>query len=331
MSIVEKIRLPHHGRMPPLDGATTWLNSGPLTAAALRGHVVLIDFGTYTCINWLRTLPYIRAWAGKYAEQGLIMLGVQTPEFPFERDIDNVRQAVAHRGIEYPVAIDNDYAIWRAFDNHYWPALYFADAHGVLRDRHFGEGRYAESERVIQHLLSAAGVQGLDRGLVSVDGDGDEAPAAWDDVKSPETYLGDERGETFAFAGRLAASGRPARYAIPDRLPLNHWALSGQWTIRGDRVALDEPGGGIAFRFHARDVNLVLAPSTLGMAVPYRVLLDGRPPGSAHGVDVNEHGDGTATEQRMYQLIRQPGAVSERTFEITFSAIPIEAFVFTFG
>jgi thiol-disulfide isomerase/thioredoxin len=305
--------------MPSLDGATEWLNSPPLSPAGLRGRVVLVDFWTYTCINWLRTLPYVRAWAEKYGEHGLVVLGVHTPEFRFEHDVDNIRWNVDERGIEYPVAVDSDYRVWRAFANNYWPALYFVDKEGAIRHHHFGEGRYDESERVIQQLL---GVEGE---LVSVEGSGAEAEADWQSLGSPETYLGYERTENFASLGEARV------YAAPERLQRNHWALSGDWTVGADHVLLNEAGGRIAFRFEARDVHLVMGPATRGASVRFRVLVDGQPPTAANGADVDEAGNGTVVEQRLYQLIRQRSRVEERTFEIEFVDPGVEAYAFTFG
>ena len=309
--------------MPSLDGAVEWLNSAPLAAAELRGHVVLVDFWTLTCINWLRTQPYVRAWSQAYRDDGLVVIGVHTPEFSFEHEIDGVRRATAERGIDYPVVVDNDYAIWTAFDNHYWPALYFVDADGVIRDRHFGEGRYEQSERVIQRLL------GVERELVPVEGVGVEAEADWTRLRTPETYLGYERGEHFASPGRAAFHERHA-YQLPERLPVNHWALAGEWTIRRENVALDRAGGSIAYRFHARDAHLVLF-SGAGEPIPFRMLLDGEAPGPSHGVDVDEDGNGTLRDGRLYQLVRQHDGVRERTLEITFLEPGAEAYAFTFG
>ncbi len=322
--------LSHEGNIPSLDGATEWLNSPPLSAAELRGRVVLVDFWTYTCINWLRTFPYVRAWEEKYREHGLVVLGVHTPEFTFEHDLDNVRWNTKERGIEYPVAVDNDYAIWRAFDNNYWPALYFVDAQGAVRHHHFGEGGYEESERVIQQLLIDAGADGVDQELVSVEGRGAEAEADWQQLDSPETYVGYERTENFASPGG-AEFDEPHVSSAPEKLRSNQWALAGDWTIRSDHTELNEAGGSIAFRFEARDLHLVMGPATRGTSVHFRVLVDGRPPVAAHGVDLDDEGNGTASEQRLFQLIRQSGRVEERTFEITFLDPGVEAYAFTFG
>jgi thiol-disulfide isomerase/thioredoxin len=309
--------------MPSLGGATEWLNSEPLGTAELRGHVVLVDFWTLTCINWLRTVPYVRAWSQAYRHDGLLVIGVHTPEFSFEHEIDRVRQATRERGIDYPVAVDNDYGIWSAFGNHYWPALYFVDADGIIRDHHFGEGRYEESERVIQRLL------GVDRELVSVEGRGVEAEADWGHLRTPETYLGYERGEHFGSVGGAAFDRRRA-YELPERLRLNHWALGGEWTIGRGTVVLDQAGGSIAYRFHARDAHLVLSPGTRA-PIPFRVLLDGEAPGLSHGVDVDEDGNGLLRDGRLYQLVREHDAVRDRTLEITFLEPGAEAYVFTFG
>jgi thiol-disulfide isomerase/thioredoxin len=309
--------------MPSLGGATGWLNSEPLGPAELRGHVVVANFWTLTCINWLRTEPYVRAWSQAYRNDGLIVIGVHTPEFSFEHEIDRVRVATKERAIDYPVALDNDYAVWDAFDNHYWPALYFIDAEGIIRDQHFGEGRYEQSERVIQQLL------GVERDLVSVEGIGVEAEADWDHLQTPETYLGYSRSENLASPGRAAFDQRRA-YELPERLSLNHWALAGDWTIGRENVVLDQAGGSIAYRFHARDAHLVLSAGTRD-PIPFRVLLDGEAPGPSHGVDVDEDGTGVLRDGRMYQLIREHDTVRERTLQITFLEPGAEAYVFTFG
>jgi thiol-disulfide isomerase/thioredoxin len=323
-------RLPIEGAMPSLDGATGWLNSQPLTAAGLRGKVVLIDFWTYTCINWLRSLPYVRAWAERYRDQGLVVIGVHAPEFAFERDVDNVRRAAKDTRVDYPIAIDNDYAVWTAFNNRYWPALYFVDAQGHIRHHHFGEGEYEQSEMVIQQLLEEAGIEGIDHDLVSVDARGVEAGADWGSLRSPENYLGYERTENFASPGG-AVLDEPRFYDAPDRLRLNHWALSGDWTLELQAAVLNEANGRIAYRFHARDLHLVMGPAARGTSVRFRVLLDGEPPGVAHGIDVDEQGNGTVGEQRLYQLIRQPKPIDDRHFEIEFLESGVEALAFTFG
>jgi len=324
------VRLPVEGELPSFDGATGWLNSPPLTAADLRGKVVLAGFWTYTCINWLRQLPYLRAWAGKYANHGLVVVGVHTPEFPFEANPDNVSRAVREMRIDYPVAIDNDYAVWSAFDNHYWPALYFADASGHIRHHHFGEGEYQRLEMVIQQLLAEAGSADAGHELVSVNGRGAEAPADWASLRSPENYTGYERTENFASPGG-AVPGKRHAYTAPAELRLNHWALSGDWTLEEQAATLNEAGGRIAYRFHARDLHLVMGPAVAGTPVRFRVLIDGRPPGAAHGLDVDGPGTGTVAEQRLYQLIRQGGPISDRTFEINFLDSGAQAYAFTFG
>jgi thiol-disulfide isomerase/thioredoxin len=322
-------RLPVEGELPSLDGATAWLNSPRLTAAGLRGKVVLVDFWTYTCINWLRSLPYVRAWAEKYKDQGLVVIGVHTPEFGFEHHLDNVRWAAKDMRVDYPVAIDNDYAIWRAFNNQYWPALYFVDAEGRIRHHKFGEGDYEQSERIIQQLLAEAG-RSTGQELVSVDGRGLEAAADWGSLKTPENYLGYDRTENFASPGGAVLEQRRA-YAAPARLKLNHWALSGDWTMGRQATALSKGGGRVLYRFHARDVHLVMGPGAEGASVRFRVLIDGKPPGAAHGADVDEEGYGTATQQRLYQLIRQPESIADRQFEIEFLDPGVEVFAFTFG
>ena len=309
--------------MPSLGGATEWLNSEPLGAAELRGRVVLVNFWTLTCINWLRQEPYVRAWSQAYQDDGLVVIGVHTPEFSFEHEIEGVRQAIDERGIDYPVAVDNDYEIWSAFENHYWPALYFVDAEGIIRDQHFGEGRYEQSERVIQELF------GVERELVSVEGLGVEAEADWDHLRTPETYLGYGRSERFASPGG-AAPDEARAYELPERVRPSHWGLAGAWTIGRENVVLDQAGGSIAYRFHARDAHLVLSSET-HRPIPFRVLLDGEPPGLSHGVDVDQDGNGVLRDGRMYQLVRQHDTVRERTLEITFLEPGVEAYAFTFG
>jgi thiol-disulfide isomerase/thioredoxin len=317
------IGLRHHaapaaeGRLPGFDGATGWLNSPPLTADGLHGRVVLVEFWTYTCINWLRTLAYVRAWSAKYAERGLVVVGVHTPEFPFEQDVENVQRAVDALNVPYAVALDNDYAVWSAFANRYWPAIYLVDAEGTIRHHQFGEGGYEDCERGIQQLLGEAGVENVADDLVALTPDGIEAQADWTNLRSPETYLADgdpRRGPDAASALRL-----------------NHWELTGDWTIGDRATVLNGPEGGIAFRFHARDLHLVMGPRSPGTSIPFRVLVDGRPPGDDHGLDVDEAGRGTLTQQRLHQLIRQRTAIVDRTFEITFLAAGAEAYVFTFG
>jgi thiol-disulfide isomerase/thioredoxin len=324
------VQLPVEGNLPSLGGATLWLNSRPLTAAGLRGKVVLIDFWTYTCIYWMRHLPYVRAWAEKYKDRGLVVVGVHTPEFDFEKNVDNVRRAAKQMRVDYPIAVDSDGAIWRALKNEYWPALYFVDAHGQIRHHQFGEGEYAESEMIIQRLLAEAGSTGVGREVVSIEPRGTEAAADWDSLRSPETYLGYELTENFASPGG-AAKGQRHTYAVPARMTLNQWALSGDWTVRKNASALDGANGRIAYRFHARDLHLVLGPAARGASVRFRVRIDGRPPGAAHGLDVDDQGNGTATEQRLYQLIRQPEPIEDRQFEIEFLDPGVEAYAFTFG
>ena len=309
--------------MPSLDGATGWVNSEPLGPDELRGHVVLVDFWTLTCINWLRQEPYVRAWSQAYRGDGLVVIGVHTPEFSFEHDIGRVQQATEVRALDYPVAVDSDYAVWSAFANHYWPALYFVDAEGLIRDHHFGEGRYEQSERVLQSLL------GVERELVSVQGAGVEAEADWDNLRTPETYLGYGRGEHFASSDG-AARDQSRAYELPGRLRLNEWGLAGEWTIGRERVALDDPGGSIAYRFHAREAHLVLFSGT-DEPIEFRVLLDGDTPGPSHGLDVDADGRGMLRDGRLYQLVRPVGAVRERLLEITLMQPGAEAYVFTCG
>ena len=324
------VRLPIEAEMPPLDGATTWLNSTPPTPAGLRGKVVLVQFWTYTCINWLRTLPYVRAWAEKYKDQGLVVIGVSTPEFEFEHSVDNVRRSVKDMRVIWPVAVDNDYAVWRAFDNNFWPALYFVDAKGQIRHHHFGEGDYDKSEKVIQKLLAEAGRAPSDNTLVSVSGAGTEAAADWSSLESPENYVGYGRTENFASPGGTALD-KPHVYAAPRRLGLNQWALSGDWTVGKQATVSNQAKGRIVYRFHARDLHLVMGPVAPGTSVKFRVLIDGQPPGAAHGLDVDAQGNGTVTEQRLYQLIRQQQPIADREFEIEFLDPGVAAFAFTFG
>jgi thiol-disulfide isomerase/thioredoxin len=310
--------LRNEGMLPSFEGATTWLNSSPLTPEALRGRVVLVQFWTYTCINWLRTHPYVRSWAKRYGGDGLVVIGVHTPEFAFEHDLGNVRRQALAMGVEWPIAVDNDYEVWRAFANQYWPALYFVDAKGGIRHHRFGESDYERSEMVIRQLLADAGVDALPAGLSTIEATGLEVAADWADLGSPETYTGSDQAANFE-------SSNPAR------LRLNHWSLAGDWAVRPDGVALNEPGGRIAFQFHARDLHLVMGPASQGNAVRFRVLLDGRPVGAARGADVDSDGNGTVVEQRTYQLIRQPKPITDRRFEIEFVDGGVEAFCFTFG
>jgi thiol-disulfide isomerase/thioredoxin len=327
---VAAARLPVEGELPSFDGATGWLNSPPLTPDSLRGKVVLVGFWTYTCVNWLRQLPYLRAWAEKYSGHGLVVIGVHTPEFGFEHNLDNVRRAVQDMRIDYPVATDNNYAVWRAFDNNYWPALYFADAQGNIRHHHYGEGEYRQSEMVIQQLLAEAGFSGFDMDIVSVDPAGLEVPADWGSLRSPENYTGYERTENFASPGG-AVPGKPHPYAFPAELRPNEWALAGDWTMEEGAATLNAVDGQITNRFHARDLNLVMGPAAPGSAVRFRVLIDGQPPGGAHGADVDGEGDGTVREQRLYQLIRQHGPIADHIAEITFLDSAVQAYSFTFG
>jgi cytochrome c biogenesis protein CcdA/thiol-disulfide isomerase/thioredoxin len=322
--------LPVEGSLPSLSGAVEWLNSPPLTPAELKGKVVLVDFWTYSCINCLRSIPYVRAWADKYKDQGLVVIGVHAPEFAFEKNIGNVKQAVAKLKIDYPVAVDNDYAIWRAFNNEYWPADYFIDAKGQIRHHFFGEGDYAESEKVIQQLLAEAGRGNLPVDMVSVSATGAEAASDAADVKSPETYIGFARSENFASPGG-AVGDTPHVYATGDLKQLNDWGLSGDWTIGGQSATLNKTDGAISFRFHARDLHLVLGPSANGKPVRFRVTIDGAKPGESHGADINADGEGVVTDHRLYQLVRQSGPVMDRTFTIQFLDPDVQAYAFTFG
>jgi thiol-disulfide isomerase/thioredoxin len=326
---VEPFRVPGATDLASLARASAWLNAAPLTAADLRGKVVLVDFWTYTCINWLRTLPYVRAWAAQYKDQGLVVIGVHTPEFSFEHDTTNVRQFAKTMGVEYPVAIDNDRAIWNGFANHYWPALYFLDAAGRVRDHHFGEGSYEQSETTIRQLLADAGNRS-DRQRVAIEARGPEVGADWRNLKSSETYIGHHKAEHFVSPGGTALN-TPQTYQIPARLRLNQWALSGRWTVTSEAATLNEAGGRIAYRFHARDLHLILGPAAAGRPVRFRVFIDREPPGPARGADVDDHGYGRVAEPRLYQLIRQTGTVREHQFEIEFLDAGAAAFAFTFG
>jgi thiol-disulfide isomerase/thioredoxin len=309
--------LPVEGRLGSFDRATGWLNSPPLGEDDLRGKVVLVDFWTYTCINWLRTLAYVRAWHEKYRGRGLVVIGVHTPEFWFEQDPDNVRRAAREMRVEYPIALDPDYGIWNDFANRYWPAVYLSDAEGRIRYHHFGEGDYDDCERAIQMLLREAGVEGVGDELAEVTPTGLEAQADWENLGSPETYLGSGQGR-----GRVAST---------ESLQLNQWALSAEWTVEPGAAVTTAPGSSLAYRFHARDVNLVLRAREEGAAVPFSVLVDGGPPGEAAGLDADGAGNGTVVEPRLYQLVRGPGSIGDRTFEIRFDAPGVEAYVFTFG
>jgi len=338
-------KLPVEGDLPSLGGATTWLNSQPLTPRGLRGSVVLFNFWTFSCINSIRVFPYLRAWAAKYKQQGFVVIGVQAPEFEFEKNLDNVRWAVKDRSIDYPIAVDNDLAIWQAFNNSYWPALYFVDARGHIRHHRFGEGDYEQSEVVIQQLLTEAGVQGIVRELAKVEGVGIEAAPDWADLKSPESYVGYDHAENFASPGGQAWDKRRV-YVGPSTLKLNQWALSGDWTSKKQFALLNAPNGQIAYRFHARDLHFIMGPSAPGTTVRFRVTIDGQPPGASHGVDVDAQGNGTVIEPRLYQLIRQPQPIQpqpiqpqpiqpqpiiDRQFQIQFLDPGVEAFDFTFG
>jgi thiol-disulfide isomerase/thioredoxin len=330
-------QLPVEGDLPAAK-ATEWLNTPPLTGADLRGKVILIDFWTYSCVNWRRTLPYVRAWAAKYKSDGLVVIGVHTPEFEFEKNIDNIRRAAKEMKIDYPIAVDSDREIWRAFNNDFWPALYFVDSQGRIRHHYLGEGEYEHSERVIQQLLAEAGFGGFDRKPVAVRPIGVEAAADLGNLKSPETYTGAERTQNFASPSGPILD-RPATYEIPAHLKLNHWALAGVWTVRKDAIAVSESGARLAFRFHCRDLNIVMGPrlggtsngTSPGRPLRFRVLLNGKPPGPAHGTDVDAEGNGTATEQRLYQIIHQQRPIADRQFEIQFLDPDVEVFSFTFG
>jgi len=321
--------LPVESIEPSLDGAVEWLNSPPLTMAALKGKVVLVDFWTYSCINCLRAIPYVRAWAEKYKDQDLVVIGVHAPEFAFEKKIGNVKKATGDLAIAYPVAVDNDYAIWRTFDNRYWPAHYFIDAEGRVRHHHFGEGDYEQSERVIQQLLAEAGAKDVAGGMVSVEASGAEAASNQVDVQSPETYIGYLRAQNFLGADGIVNDTAHA-YAAEDPRR-NEWGLTGSWTVGPERAELTKEGGSIYYRFRARDLHLVLGPGSEGKPVRFQVTIDGKAPGDDHGVDTDAEGNGTVTEQRLYQLVRQGGPIADHTFEIRFLDPGLEAYAFTFG
>jgi thiol-disulfide isomerase/thioredoxin len=316
------------GDLAALAKANAWLNSPALTPEALRGKVVLVNFWTYTCINWQRQFPYVRAWADKYKDQGLVVIGVHSPEFSFEKSLDNVRRESGMLGVTYPVAVDSAHAVWNGFNNRYWPALYFIDAKGRTRHYQFGEGDYDKSEQVIQTLLAEAGAKSVAHGLVSVTPAGSLAQADWSDLKSPESYLGYARAENFASDDAQLDAAKV--YTAPAQLQLNQWALAGDWTIRQEFAAANAADGKIVFRFHARDVHLVMGPAT-DKPVRFRVRIDGKPPGAAHGSDVGADGSGLLSAQRLYQLIRQPVPIADRTFEIEFLDPGAQVFVFTFG
>jgi cytochrome c biogenesis protein CcdA/thiol-disulfide isomerase/thioredoxin len=318
------------GEFPDLGGAVAWINSPALTPQMLRGKVVLVDFWTYSCINCLRTLPHVRAWANKYQQHGLVVIGVHTPEFAFEKNLDNVRRAVRDLDIHYPVAIDNNYAVWSAFANRYWPADYFIDAKGQIRGHVFGEGDYARSERLIQALLREAGFTDVPADLITPQSEGVQAAADMQDVHSHETYIGYDKSQNFASPENVAHD-QPEKYSLPASLRLNQWGLSGIWTVQGEKAVLVSPTGRVEFEFHARDLHLVLGPAADGKPIHFRVLLDGAPPDGNHGADTDAQGNGVITEQRLYQLIRQSGAIEDRRFTIEFQDAGAQAYSFTFG
>ena len=322
--------LPFEGRLASFEGASGWLNGGPVTPESLRGRVVLVDFWTYTCVNWLRTAPYLRAWDAKYREAGLTVVGVHTPEFGFERDVENVAAHVQAFHIEYPVAIDSEYGVWRAFANHFWPAVYIADGQGRIRYHHFGEEAYAQQEMVIQQLLRESGVENVDEDVVMPRADGLEVAADWRTVRSPESYLGYRQARGFAQEDR-AVLDEPRTYLAPGPLSLNTWSLAGDWTVAGHAAVSNGPGARLAYRFHARDVNLVMGPVAKGTSIPFRVRLDGEAPGASHGTDLDAEGNGVLDSQGTQQLIRQTGEIVERTFEIEFGSSGAEAYCLTFG
>lgn len=324
------LQLPVEGEMPVLAGATAWLNSQPLTVDGLRGRVALVSFWTYTCINWLRQLPYVRAWAEKYKDHGLVVIGVHSPEFEFEKNLDNVRWAATEMRVNYPIVVDSDHTIWNAFKNQYWPALYFVDTEGRIRHHHFGEGEYERSERIIQQLLDENKTASPDQGVVSVDARGFEAAADWGSLNSPENYVGYDRTKNFASPNGLVLD-KSHTYIHAEKLGINQWSLAGAWTITRQHASLNNANGRIAYRFHARDLHIVMGPETRGTAVRFRVTLDGDPPAGAHGIDVDEQGNGRITEQRLYQIIRQPKPITSRQCEIEFLDAGAEVFAFTFG
>jgi thiol-disulfide isomerase/thioredoxin len=321
--------LPVEDLMPSLAGAQEWLNSPPLSLEALKGKVVLVDFWTYSCINCLRSIPYVRAWAQKYKDHGLVVIGVHAPEFAFERNVANVKNAIATLKIGYPVAIDNEYKIWRSFENEYWPAHYFIDGNGKVRHHHFGEGEYDESEQIIQKMLKDAGNKNVPTGIVSVNASGAKAASDTGDVKSPETYVGYDRGNHFVSPGGVVVD-KDHTYAAGEP-QLNEWSLTGNWTVGPERAQLDEKDGSIIYRFHARDLHLVLGPSAEGSQIRFQITIDGKVPGDAHGMDTDAEGNGVVTTQRLYQLVRASGTVADRTFEIRFLDPGVQAYAFTFG
>ena len=317
------------GQLPSLIGATQWLNSPPLTTESLRGKVVLVDFWTYSCINCIRSLPYVRGWADKYKDHGLVVIGVHAPEFAFEKDPANVTKAVKDLGVDYPVALDNDYAIWKGFNNEYWPAHYFIDTQGQIRHHHFGEGGYRESEDVIRQLLTAAGQKNLPGGYVSDNHRGVEAAASNDPTRSPETYVGYARAQNFV-GGRVAHDDTQ-EYHTPGTLAADQWSLDGRWNVHGENAQLDQAGGAIIYRFRGRDLHLVLGPASDGKPIRFRVTIDGKAPGADHGMDTDADGNGSITGQRLYQLVRQANGSGERLFQITFLDPGVQAYAFTFG
>jgi len=329
-TMTSSVPLPIEGDLPSFGPAREWLNSTPLSPAGLRGKVVLIDIWNYSCINWIRQLPYVRAWAEKYKDRGLVVIGVHSPEFDFETNIDNVRRAVKAMGVTYPIVLDSDHGIWRALDNEAWPALYFVDANGHIRHHYYGEGAYDQSEQILQQLLAEAGHGSDSMELASVDPRGVETSADWRSLRSPETYVGYERAEDFASPGGLVRN-KQHDYSAPARLGLNQWALAGKWTMGRQANVLNDAHGRITIRFHARDLHLVMGTPPASGRARFRVLLDGSPPGPAHGLDVDAQGEGTVTEPRLYQLIRQPGPIVDRTLEIEFLDAGVEAYSFTFG
>lgn len=321
--------LPVEGRAPSLAGVSAWLNSDPMTAFP-KGKVTLVDFWTYSCINCLRAMPYVHAWADMYKDAGLVVIGVHTPEFAFEKDVDNVKRAVRSLDVTHPVALDNDYAVWRAFDNHYWPAHYLIDAMGRVRYHHFGEGDYGETETAIRALLTEAGGRVADTGATRVEAEGVQAPSVFAEIASPETYVGYDRAENFRGAPSMVRDAS-ASYEAPASLRLNQWAVSGPWTFEGERAVEGRAGTRLLFRFHARDLHLVLGPGADGTPIRFRARLDGAPPGVDHGADTDANGVGVIGDQRLYQLVRQREGVRERTFEIEFLDPGAQAFAFTFG
>jgi cytochrome c biogenesis protein CcdA/thiol-disulfide isomerase/thioredoxin len=326
----EMVQLGHEGSFPSLDGAVKWLNSPPLTREQLKGKVLLVDFWTYSCINCLRSIPYVEAWWDKYKDDGLVVIGVHTPEFAFEKDPKNVEKSLADLKITYPVAIDSNYAIWRAFNNQYWPAHYFVDANGSIRYHHFGEGKYDQSEQVIQELLREKNSNLKTGGLVQVAASGSQAEADFKDVASPETYVGYARQQNYASLEKIRKD-EPQTYTAASRLTVNQWALAGNWNVSDEHAALVAAPGKVIFRFHARDLHLVLGPGKTGKPVRFRVRIDGSAPGDDHGVDTDAQGEGVVKEYRLYQLVRQKGKVEDRTFEIEFLDLGVQVFAFTFG